>query len=54
MSLVDDNLADWRVPGWRERDLKELAQFFNNYKIALLEFGTTDKNLQCNKMKIKN
>jgi uncharacterized protein YpuA (DUF1002 family) len=46
MSLVDDNLADWRVPRWRERDLKGLAQFFNNYKIPLLGFGTTDKNKQ--------
>jgi len=46
MSLVDDSLADWRVPNWRERDLEGLAEFFNNYKIPLLGFGTTEKNKQ--------
>ena len=36
MSLVDDSLADWRVPEWRERDLKGLAEFYpDDYKDRL-------------------
>ena len=46
MPLVDDSLADWRNPEWRERDLEGLAEFFNNYEIPLLGFGVTNKNKQ--------
>ena len=46
MSLVDESLADWRNPKWRERDLEGLAEFFNNYEIPFWGFGATDKNKQ--------
>ena len=46
MPLVDDSLADWRNPEWRERDLEGLAEFFNNYEIPFWGFGATDKNKQ--------
>ena len=41
--LVDNELADWRS---RDRNIEGLAEFFNNYKIPFLGFGTTNKNKQ--------
>ena len=46
MPLVDDSLADWRNPEWRERDLEGLAEFFNNYEIPFWGFDASDKNKQ--------
>ena len=41
--LVDNELADWRS---RDRNIEGLAEFFNNYKIPFLGFGTTNKSKQ--------